>query len=171
MFDDFDGICCRSWNPAGKVAIKTPYLRRSENYRKILETPIFQDDKRSQKEGAGWATMGPDHAQARAPCWPRLGVVWPPWSTSDAALSRISSSREPKIGESRREEFRRRYEAENTRERKTLRQTEICRGNSLPEGEIDAIVTAITLDSIRIIITIISTIISSLILNHMMSRE
>jgi len=171
MFDDFDGVCRRSWNSAGKVAIKTPLCGRSIKSTKIPETPIFQDDERSQKEGAGWATMGPDHAQARAPCWPRLGVVWPPWSTSDASLSRISSSREPKIGELRREEFRRRYEAENTRERKALRQTEICRGNSLPEGEIDAIVTAITLDSIRIIITTISTIISSLILNHMMSRE
>ena len=102
---------------------------------------------------------------------PRPALAWPPRVPSDAALSRISSSREPKIGETRREEFRRRYEAENTRERKALRQTEICRGNSLPEGEIDAIVTAITLDSIRIIITTISTVISSLILNHMMSRE
>ena len=115
--------------------------------------------------------MGPDKAQARAPSWPRLGHVWPPWPTSDEDLSCISSSREPKVEESHEEEFRRRYEAENTRERKALRQTEICRGNYLPEGEIDAIVTAITLDSIRTIITIISTIISSLILNHMMSRE
>jgi hypothetical protein len=171
MFDDFDGVCRRSWNSAGKVAIKTPLCGRSIKSTKILGTPIFQDDERSQKEGAGWATMGPDHAQARAPCWPRLGVVWPPWSTSDAALSRISSSREPKIRRSHTEVFRRRYEAENTRERKALRQTGSAGGNSLPEGENDAIVTAITLDSIRIIITTISTIISSLILNHMMSRE
>ena len=115
--------------------------------------------------------MGPDKAQARAPCWPRLGCVWPPWPTSDGDLSRISSPREPKVKGRKIEVFRRRYEAEDTRERKALRQTGICRGNSLPEGEIDAIVTAITLDFIGIIIIAISTIISSLILNHMMSRE
>ncbi|KAK1609038.1 hypothetical protein QYE76_032711 [Lolium multiflorum] len=44
----------------------------------------------------------------------------------------------------------------NTREKRALRQAEICRGNSLPEGEIVAIVTVIELDFIGIII-IIST--------------
>src|SRR4051794_802755 len=44
--------------------------------------------------------MGPDKAQTRAPCWPRLGCVWPPWPTSDGDPSRISSSRKPKIGRS-----------------------------------------------------------------------
>ncbi|KAK1682940.1 hypothetical protein QYE76_043788 [Lolium multiflorum] len=48
-------------------------------------------------------------------------------------------------------------EAENTREKRALRQAEIRRGNSLPEVEIDAIVTTIELDFIGIIITIIST--------------
>ena len=171
MFDDFDGVYCQSWISAGKVAIRTPYCGRSRKSRKISEVPIFPDDGRSQKGRPGWATMGPDKAQARAPSWPRLGYVWPPWPTSDGDLWRISSSREPKVGGRHREEFRRRYEAENTRERKALRQTGSAGGNSLPEGEIDAIVTAITLDSIRIIIITISTIIPSLILNHMMSRE
>ena len=115
--------------------------------------------------------MGPDKAQARAPSWPRLGCVWSPWPTSDGDLWHISSPREPKTEERHTEVFRRRYEAENTRERKALRQTGSAGGNSLPEGEIDAIVTAITLDSIGIIIITISTITSSLILNHMMSRE
>ena len=115
--------------------------------------------------------MGPDKAQAWAPSWPRLGHVWPLWPTTDGDHSRISSSREPKVKESHREEFRRRYEAENTREKKALRQTGSAGGNSLPEGEIDTIVTAITLDFIGIIIITISTIIPSLILNHMMSRE
>ena len=41
---------------------------------------------------------------------------------------------------------------ENHRERKALRQGEICRGNSFPEGEIIAIVIVITLDFIGIII-------------------
>ena len=134
MFDDFDGVCRRSWNSAGKVAIKTPLCGRSIKSAKILETPIFQDDERSQKEGAGWATMGPDHAQARAPGWPRLGVVWPPWPTSSDALTRISSPRKPKTRGATRNIFCRRCEAENTRERKALRQREICRGDSFPEG-------------------------------------
>ncbi|KAK1642024.1 hypothetical protein QYE76_059829 [Lolium multiflorum] len=47
--------------------------------------------------------------------------------------------------------------AENTREKRALRQAEICRGNSLPEGEIVAIITVIELDFIGIIIIIIST--------------
>ena len=134
MFDDFDGVCCQSWNTAGKVAIRTPLCGRSIKSIKIPEVPIFPDDGRSQKERPGWATMGLDKAQARAPSWPCLGFVWPPWPTSDGDLSHISSPREPKVGGRRRTVFRRRYEAENTRERKALRQREICRGNSFPEG-------------------------------------
>ena len=171
MIDDYWRINCRSQNFAGKRAIKIQYFRRAIIPRKYAEVPILPDAGGSQKERPGWATMGPDKAQARAPGWPRLGCVWPPWPTSDGDPSRISSSREPKIGGSHKEVFRRCYEAENTRERKALRQTGSAGGNSVPEGEIDAIVTAITLDFIGIIITIISTIIPSLILNHMMSRE
>ncbi|KAK1605149.1 hypothetical protein QYE76_028822 [Lolium multiflorum] len=51
--------------------------------------------------------------------------------------------------------------AENTREKRALRQAKICRGNSLPEGEIDAIVTIIELDIISIVITIIFIIITA----------
>ncbi|KAK1650347.1 hypothetical protein QYE76_068152 [Lolium multiflorum] len=52
--------------------------------------------------------------------------------------------------------------AENTREKRALRRAGIRRGNSLPEGEIDAIVTAIELDIISITIIIISTIITAI---------
>ncbi|KAK1682461.1 hypothetical protein QYE76_043309 [Lolium multiflorum] len=54
--------------------------------------------------------------------------------------------------------------AENTREKRALRRAEIRRGNSLREGEIDAIATVIELDIISItiiIIIIISTIITA----------
>ncbi|KAK1629080.1 hypothetical protein QYE76_003395 [Lolium multiflorum] len=51
--------------------------------------------------------------------------------------------------------------AENTREKRALRRAGIRRGNSLPEGEIDAIVTVIELDIISITIIIISTIITA----------
>ncbi|KAK1615576.1 hypothetical protein QYE76_021093, partial [Lolium multiflorum] len=48
--------------------------------------------------------------------------------------------------------------AEDTREKRALRRAGIRRGNSLPEGEIDAIAIVIELDIISIIIIIISTI-------------
>ncbi|KAK1692569.1 hypothetical protein QYE76_009266 [Lolium multiflorum] len=51
--------------------------------------------------------------------------------------------------------------AENTREKRALRRAGIRRGNSLPEGEIDAIATVIELDIISITIIIISTIITA----------
>ncbi|KAK1677955.1 hypothetical protein QYE76_038803 [Lolium multiflorum] len=51
--------------------------------------------------------------------------------------------------------------AENTREKRALRRAGIRRGNSLPEGEIDAIVTVIELDIISITITIIFIIITA----------
>ncbi|KAK1698954.1 hypothetical protein QYE76_015651 [Lolium multiflorum] len=47
--------------------------------------------------------------------------------------------------------------AENTREKRALRRAGIRRGNSLPEGEIDAIAIVIELDIISIIITAITT--------------
>ena len=93
-------------------------------------------------------------------------MVWRPWPTSDIAPSRISAPENPKHGGAEREIFRRRYGAENHRERKALRQAEICRGNSFPEGEIVAIITVIKLDFIGLIIiisttrTIISTVVT-----------
>ncbi|KAK1693472.1 hypothetical protein QYE76_010169 [Lolium multiflorum] len=62
--------------------------------------------------------------------------------------------------------------AENTREKRALRRAGIRRGNSLREGEIDAIVTDVKLDIITItIIIIISTIITAVITagHHMAS--
>src|SRR4051794_35549307 len=103
MFDDFNGICCRDWNSAGKVTIWTPYFGRSINSGKISEVPIFLDDEGSQKGEPRWATMGPDMTMAWAPVWPRLGSVWLPWPTSDG---------KPKIGGTSREIFRRLCRAE-----------------------------------------------------------
>ncbi|KAK1605542.1 hypothetical protein QYE76_029215 [Lolium multiflorum] len=53
--------------------------------------------------------------------------------------------------------------AENTREKRALRRAGIRRGNSLPEGEIDAIAIVIERDIISIIIIIISTIYTAII--------
>ena len=118
---------------------------------------------------------GPPWAQTRPRRGPLVGRAWGMSGHPGPPLARIfhvyhlHGNLRP--GEAREKSSAAATRRKNTRERKALRQTGSAGGNSLPEGEIDAIVTAITLDSIRIIITTISTIISSLILNHMMSRE
>jgi hypothetical protein len=86
------------------------------------------------------------------------GAPQPPLASSP---SRTSSSRKPKLRRIVAKSHRRLRGAENTREKRALRHAEICRGNSLPEGEIDAIVTDIELDIISIVIIIISIIITA----------
>ena len=136
--------------------------------RKFLFSQMTDEARRRDLGGPPWAQTRPRRGPLVGRTWGVSGHPGPPLTE---IFSHISSPREPKVEGERREVFRRRYEAENTRERKALRQAEICRGKLPPEGEIDAIVTAITLDFIGIIIITISTIISSLIPNHMMSRE
>src|SRR4051812_36757480 len=58
----------------------------------------------------------------------------PPWPTSGRATSRTSSSRGKNHKYRLKEEFRRRCGTENTREKRSLRQAEICRGNSSRRG-------------------------------------
>ncbi|KAK1605497.1 hypothetical protein QYE76_029170 [Lolium multiflorum] len=62
------------------------------------------------------------------------------------------------VGEDLTKGYSRLCGAENTREKRALRRAGIRRGNSLPEGEIDAIAIVIERDIISIIIIIISTI-------------
>ena len=134
MFYNYWRIVHRSQNSAGKRSVKIPYLRRSAlpgNYRKV---PILPEDGESQKGSRRRATMGPHHAQARAHLWPRLGVVRRPWPTSGVPLRRTSSPRNPKTRRIIEGIFRRLCGTKNNRERKALRQGEICRGNSFPEG-------------------------------------
>ncbi|KAK1620133.1 hypothetical protein QYE76_025650 [Lolium multiflorum] len=80
-----------------------------------------------------------------------------PQPLSASSLSRTSSTRKPKARGISENRHSRLCGAENTREKRALRRAGIRRGNSLPEGEIVAIVTVIELDFIGIII-IISTI-------------
>ena len=106
--------------------------------------------------------MGPPIGR-RGPC-PSRAAMWgggpqPPLASSP---SRTSSSRKPNLQRRIANRHSRLYGVENTREKRALRQAEIYRGNSLPEGEIDAIVTVIELDIIGIIITIISIIITAI---------
>ncbi|KAK1641778.1 hypothetical protein QYE76_059583 [Lolium multiflorum] len=77
-------------------------------------------------------------------------------------LYKLKSKDQPGRNHPRREDLTKSYSrlcgAENTREKRALRRAGIRRGNSLPEGEIDAIAIVIELDIISIIIIIISTI-------------
>ena len=100
--------------------------------------------------------MGPPIGR-RGP-YPGRAAMWGggPRLPSAISPSRTSSPENPKAWGDIENRHSRLCGAENAREKRAIRQAEICRGNSLPEGEILAIVTVIELDFIEIII--ISTI-------------
>ncbi|KAK1647669.1 hypothetical protein QYE76_065474 [Lolium multiflorum] len=117
---------------------------------------MFVNDGGSQKGKKRGATVGPDHRAAR----PRPGapLLWGPDPLFASFSSRTPSSRKPKPQRDLTKGYSRLCGAENTREKRALRRAGIRRGNSLPEGEIDAIAIVIERDIISIIIIIISTI-------------
>ncbi|KAK1687138.1 hypothetical protein QYE76_047986 [Lolium multiflorum] len=105
------------------------YVKRCITCNKSKSKLKPHDDGGSQKGEKRGPKVGPDHRAARPMAWPRHHVGY----------SRLCG-------------------AENTREKRALRRAGIRRGNSLPEGEIDAIAIVIERDIISIIIIIISTI-------------
>ncbi|KAK1647096.1 hypothetical protein QYE76_064901 [Lolium multiflorum] len=120
--------------------------------------PPAPDDGGSQKGEQRGATVGPDqggaaHGLAAPPCG--LGAPQPLSPPFLRVLLRPENL-------SHREDLTKGYSrlcgAENTREKRALRRAGIRRGNSLPEGEIDAIAIVIERDIISTIIIIISTI-------------
>ena len=135
MFDDYWMINCRSQISAGKSNVKALYFWSTKNISEKTDVPILSEDGLSQKGRLRWARRGPNHPWARATPWLRPGQVWCPWPTSDAPPSCTSSPRNPKTRGMDKKIFRRLPEAERTEREKALRQGEICRGNSLPEGE------------------------------------
>ncbi|KAK1629862.1 hypothetical protein QYE76_004177 [Lolium multiflorum] len=92
--------------------------------------------------------------------WPRHHVVWGPHSPFRLLFLKLFVPK-PKPQRNPHEGLQP-PRAENTREKRALRRAGIRRGNSLPEGEIDAIVTVIELDIITITITIIFIIITAI---------
>lgn len=134
MFHYYWRIIHRSQKSDGKGIVWTPYFWRSAVRGKYAEGLIFPDDGASQKGRPRRAAMGPPHRPARPPLPPRRHMVRGPTTPSAIALSRTTSPRNPKVGENIEDSHRRLLEAENTREKRALRQAEICRGNSLPEG-------------------------------------
>ncbi|KAK1682053.1 hypothetical protein QYE76_042901 [Lolium multiflorum] len=120
---------------------------------KLLEA----DDGGSQKGERG-AKVGPDpggaaHGLAAPPCG-----VGAPQPLSPPFLRVLLRPENLSHREDLTKGYSRLCGAENTREKRALRRAGIRRGNSLPEGEIDAIAIVIERDIISIIIIIISTI-------------
>ena len=122
-----------------------------------MEVPILPEDGGGQKGRLRRAKVGPPHLLARRAHQPRLQVVWGPWPSSVVPLRVLDP-----LGTLTHGGRPSKYSAASTR-RKTPESEKLpCKkksvgGNSLPEGEIVAIITVIELDFIGIIIIIIST--------------
>ncbi|KAK1663156.1 hypothetical protein QYE76_051315 [Lolium multiflorum] len=106
------------------------------------------------ERGRGEEPRGPRPQAARPKARPRHPVLGAPQPLSPPFLRVL---RKPKPQEILTKGYSRLCGAESTREKRALR-AGIRRGNSLPEGEIDAIAIVIERDIISIIIIIISTI-------------
>ncbi|KAK1603186.1 hypothetical protein QYE76_016556 [Lolium multiflorum] len=114
----------------------------------------FLHDGGSQKGKRRRATVGRTTGGA-------TGAGAPPVLGGPTPFASFSSRTPSSENLSHREDLTKGYGrlgAENTREKRALRRAGIRRGNSLPEGKIDAIAIVIERDIISIIIIIISTI-------------
>ncbi|KAK1609268.1 hypothetical protein QYE76_032941 [Lolium multiflorum] len=87
--------------------------------------------------------------------WPRHTMWWGPTPLSPPFLRVLLRPENLSHREDLTKGYSRLCGAENTREKRALRRAGIRRGNSLPEGEIDAIAIVIERDIISIIIIII----------------
>ncbi|KAK1682223.1 hypothetical protein QYE76_043071 [Lolium multiflorum] len=95
------------------------------------------------------------HRPARAQAWPHRLVGRGPTAPSPPLLRVLLRPENLSHRGYLTKSYSRLCGAENTREKRALRRAGIRRGNSLPEGEIDAIAIVIELDIISIIIIII----------------
>ncbi|KAK1612955.1 hypothetical protein QYE76_036628 [Lolium multiflorum] len=135
------------------LRLRLPLLARNTapDLLRYSSGPKTKGAKRRSRGGPPWA-----HLTGRRGPRPGRAALWGGAHTPLASsLSRTSSSENL----SSRRIVAKSHTASagrKTREKRALRQAEIRRGNSLPEGEIDAIVTVIELDIISITITIIS---------------
>ncbi|KAK1668512.1 hypothetical protein QYE76_056671 [Lolium multiflorum] len=146
-----------NWIPRSQNTEANDLAQMASGYKDVADGADIQMTKEA-RGGASWTQGGPRqqggaaHGLAAPPCCvgapqplspPFLRVLLRPENLSHRGYLTKSYSR--LCG------------AENTREKRALRRAGIRRGNSLPEGEIDAIAIVIELDIISIII-IISTI-------------
>ncbi|KAK1614580.1 hypothetical protein QYE76_020097 [Lolium multiflorum] len=121
--------------------------------RKFLFFQMTEGAKRGSREPL-WAQTTGGAAQA----WPRHPALGAPQPLSPPFLRVLLRPENLSHRGILTKGYSRLCGAENTREKRALRRAGIRRGNSLPEGEIDAIAIVIERDIISIIIIIISTI-------------
>ncbi|KAK1686449.1 hypothetical protein QYE76_047297 [Lolium multiflorum] len=105
------------------------------------EQQAVGNDEGSQKGEPAGPKVGPHHRAARPMAWPRHHVVWAPQPLSPPFLRETLRPEDLSRRGLLTKGYSRLCGAENTREKRALRRAGIRRGNSLPEGEIDAIVT------------------------------
>ena len=133
MFDEYWKINCRSQISAGKSNVKALYFSSTKNISEKTDVPILSEDGLSQKGRLRWARRGPHHPWARGPPWPALARCGAPGPPQALPLRVLHPPETLRHGESVRK-----YSAASTRRKqqreKALRQGEICRGNSFPEG-------------------------------------
>ncbi|KAK1646379.1 hypothetical protein QYE76_064184 [Lolium multiflorum] len=116
-----------------------------------LEDDGGSQEGEEEKSHCGQTTGG-------AQGWPRHPVLGGPTAPFASFSSRTPSSRKPKPQRGSPRRVTAASAGRRTPEKKSSPRAGICRGNSLPEGEIDAIAIVIERDIISIIIIIISTI-------------
>ena len=100
---------------------------------RIYGKSYFSRRRRKPKGGLEMGHRGPTPPPGAGSPRPRQKVVWPPWRTPGSPLWRILSSRNPKTRGATTKRFRRLCGAENTKRKRSLRQTDFCRGNSFSE--------------------------------------
>ena len=102
-----------------------------QKYPKLLFSKMMNGARRRELDGPPWAQTMPRRGPQPGRAWGWSGRPGPPLTPPFRVYHPHGNLRS---GGRQREEFRRRYEAENTRERKALRQAEICWGKLPPGG-------------------------------------
>ncbi|KAK1649694.1 hypothetical protein QYE76_067499 [Lolium multiflorum] len=131
-------------------AITTYHILSKNNYEVIKSEPDDGGSRRGRREEPCGPVQG---GAAQGP--PRHPVLWGPHSPFRLLFFAYSFVSKLSHREDLTKGYSRLCGAENTREKRALRRAGIRRGNSLPEGEIDAIAIVIERDIIIIIIIII----------------
>src|SRR3954451_21124510 len=134
MYDDYEGNTCRSQILMEKAPSIHHIYEDQKLREKLFYGVLHQKTEIARRRRPGGPQGAHTCPRRGGTSWARLGRVWPPWPTSGRATSRTSSPRweNPKNRPS--EEFRGRCGTGNTREKRSLRQEEICRGNSSRRG-------------------------------------
>ena len=134
MFHHYWRIKHRSQDSAGKSTVRMQYFGRSTidgNIPKLLFFRMMEPAKRGGRGGPPWP---PPIGRRGHQAWHAAMWGGGPRPPSAIALSRTSSPENPKVRGIIEDRHSRLCGAENTREKRALRQAEICRGKFPPGG-------------------------------------